>query len=73
MRTTIHYKDLTKKNGFPSDIDRTKIAVVQIITVNYEFQPCRIMYTNKEGHQDCQELPDELIYKYAEGIYIIRK
>ena len=67
METTIYAKDLTKKDGFPSDIDRSKTVVVQITSV---FNIC--LYTNKGGLSTNWFLPDELSNKYNEGIYIIK-
>ncbi len=66
MKSTIHYKDLTKKDGFPSDIDRTKTVVVQVYKNLYAL----VLYTSKYNRQQQYEFNFEKL-NLKEGLYII--
>lgn len=70
MRTTMKMSDLKRKDGFPTNIDRNNLVVVQIQTGQ---TPGIVLYTCKErGVQDRCCLPSELNKVYAERMYIIR-
>ena len=62
--------DLKRKDGFPANIDRNHLVVVQIQTGNKQGI---VLYTSKErGIQDRCYLPSELNKVFAENLYIIR-
>ena len=70
MRTTLKMSDLKYKDGFPANIDRSHLVVVQIQTGNKQGV---VLYTCKErGVQDRCYLPLELNKVYAEKLYVIR-
>jgi hypothetical protein len=70
MKTTMKMADLKRKDGFPSNIDRNRLVVVQIKTGQ---EQGIVLYTCKErGVQDRGYLPLELNNIYSEKIYVIR-
>jgi hypothetical protein len=70
MRTTMKMSDLKYKAGFPVNIDRNSLVIVQIQTGQKQGI---ILYTCKErGVQDRCYLPLELNKVYAEKLYVIR-
>lgn len=72
MKTTIHKKDLTKKDGFPEDVDRNETVIVQIVdNPNNRYNIC--CYTDKSGIITNWFLPNELSLKYQKGIYVLNR
>ena len=70
MRTTMKMSDLKTKDGFPTNIDRNNLVIVQIQSGQKQGI---ILYTcKKHGIQDRCYLPLELNKTYAEKLYIIR-
>ena len=69
MRTTLNMSDLKYKDGFPTNIDRNHLVVVQIQGNKQGV----VLYTcKKRGVQDRCYLPLELNKIYAEKLYVIR-
>lgn len=73
MKTVMKMKDLKRSDGFPTNIDRTKLVVVQIKDKAFSsvyggavFFSCKIT-----GLQDFDLLPSGICEKYTEKIYII--
>lgn len=68
MRTVMRKRDLTKKLGFPNNIDRTrKIAVIISPALNH------IMYYTKDGNTMLDRLPNAIENVFEEGIYFVTK
>lgn len=70
MKTTMRMSDLKHTDGFPANIDRTKLVIVQIQKLNKQGV---VLYTCKDTKkQDRCYLPLDLNSKYSENIYIIK-
>lgn len=71
MKVTMRYNDLIRSDGFPANIDRNKIVVVQIKDKEL---PGIVLYSCKEtGLMSSAYLPIALNKKYSSKIYIITK
>ena len=70
MRTILKMSDIKYEDGFPTNIDRNHLVIVQIL--NGDKQGV-VLYTCKErGAQARCYLPSELNKVYAEKLYVIR-
>jgi hypothetical protein len=68
MKTAMRMSDLKKEDGFPANIDRRQLAVVQIPDKGQGI----VLHTCKiTGKQTWSGLPVELNKKYESKIYII--
>lgn len=68
MKSIMRKRDLTKKLGFPPDIDRSrKIAVIISPGLNH------IMYYTKDSHPMIAVLPNLAERVFQEDIYFVTK
>ena len=69
MRTVMRKRDLTKKLGFPHNIDKTKkIAVIVSPALNHI-----MYYTKGMGYAMLDRLPNAIEEVFEEGIYFVTK
>lgn len=70
MRTTMRMQDLKEKNGFPTDIDRSRPVVV--VTGEEKSQFDIVCYYDKKGKPKFEYIiVDDVRQIFAPGMYIL--